>query len=73
MGDIADQAQSLIEQQLAVSLSNIKPSINTTLPSAMCCDECDEDIPQERRAMLPGVRLCVGCASEKELHQRQYR
>jgi len=73
MSDIADQAQGVIEQQLAASLSKIKPSINPVLPSAVYCDDCYEDIPQARRTALPGVRLCVGCASVKEMHQRQYR
>jgi phage/conjugal plasmid C-4 type zinc finger TraR family protein len=27
------------------------------------CVECGEEIPQARRAVLPGVRTCVGCQS----------
>ncbi len=37
-------------------------------PSATHCHECGASIPQERRAALPGVRLCVACqeAVDKE-------
>ena len=29
--------------------------------SATHCDECGEEVPEARRAALPGVRLCVRC------------
>ena len=37
-------------------------------PSATHCHECGASIPKERRAALPGVRLCVACqeAVDKE-------
>jgi phage/conjugal plasmid C-4 type zinc finger TraR family protein len=37
-------------------------------PSATHCHECGASIPEERRAALPGVRLCVACqeAVDKE-------
>lgn len=30
------------------------------------CAECDEPIPEARRAALPGVRLCIECQSERD-------
>ncbi|KRG70988.1 DksA/TraR family C4-type zinc finger protein [Pseudoxanthomonas dokdonensis] len=30
-------------------------------PSLTHCEECDAPIPEERRAAVPGVRLCVAC------------
>lgn len=30
------------------------------------CAECGEDIPQARREALPGVKLCLDCASERQ-------
>ena len=30
------------------------------------CAECGEEIPQARRAALPGVKLCVECASARD-------
>ena len=34
--------------------------------SAAFCDECDEPIPEARRAAIPGVRLCVDCQSARD-------
>ena len=30
------------------------------------CADCDEPIPERRRNAIPGVKLCVGCQSERE-------
>jgi phage/conjugal plasmid C-4 type zinc finger TraR family protein len=30
------------------------------------CDECGEEIPEARRAVLPGVRTCVACQSARD-------
>ena len=30
------------------------------------CIECGEEIPQARRAALPGARTCVACQSERD-------
>ena len=30
------------------------------------CEECGEDIPERRRAALPGVRTCIACQSERD-------
>lgn len=30
-------------------------------PGATHCDECGKEIPEARRAALPGVRVCVPC------------
>jgi phage/conjugal plasmid C-4 type zinc finger TraR family protein len=34
--------------------------------SANHCDMCGDDIPERRRAAIPGVRTCVACQSERE-------
>ncbi len=34
--------------------------------SARYCRECSEEIPEKRRAALPGVTLCYSCACEGE-------
>ncbi len=34
--------------------------------SASECDECGEPIPKKRRDVLPGVRTCVACQSERD-------
>ncbi|MGA7965000.1 MAG: DksA/TraR family C4-type zinc finger protein [Gammaproteobacteria bacterium] len=30
------------------------------------CEECGAEIPQKRRELIPGVRLCVNCQSERD-------
>ncbi len=30
------------------------------------CAECGEEIPEKRRVALPGVKLCVECAAERQ-------
>ena len=30
------------------------------------CLECGDEIPEGRRRVLPGVRTCVGCQSERD-------
>ena len=30
------------------------------------CAECGEEIPQKRRDALPGVKLCIDCAAERD-------
>ncbi len=38
--------------------------------SAEFCDICGEDIPEKRRAALPGVRTCVACQSRRDANVR---
>ncbi len=35
-------------------------------PSREHCAECDEPIPERRRAAIPGVQLCVECQSARD-------
>lgn len=30
------------------------------------CEDCGEDIPEARRAALPGARTCIRCQSERD-------
>jgi len=30
------------------------------------CAECEEPIPQARRAAIPGVKLCIDCQQERD-------
>lgn len=34
------------------------------------CDDCGEDIPQARRAALPGTRTCVACQAKRDANMR---
>jgi len=35
-------------------------------PGATHCDECGIEIPEARRAAIPGARLCVRCQEEAD-------
>ena len=37
-------------------------------PSLEHCEECGEDIPEARRKLIPGVKLCIYC---KEIEERR--
>ena len=30
------------------------------------CADCEEEIPEARRAAIPGVKLCIDCAQERQ-------
>jgi phage/conjugal plasmid C-4 type zinc finger TraR family protein len=34
------------------------------------CEECGEEIPQRRRELIPGVRLCVDCQTERDKNEQ---
>ena len=66
--DIAqEREQKNIEQALASRAQQYSGD------SEFYCVECDAVIPNQRREALPGVDVCVGCASKRESlgkHQR---
>lgn len=70
MVDIADLADGLIEKTLEDALSNIP---RYTGISAKECEECGEDIPEDRRAAVKGVKLCAPCGSLVELKAKGVR
>ena len=36
------------------------------------CEECGAEIPQRRREVIPGVRLCVACQAERDKEERSF-
>lgn len=57
MADTADQAGELIEERMAQALAGRGAPAG---PSETHCVECEEAIPERRRA-LGGVTRCVDC------------
>ena len=59
-----------VEEQIEASVSEAIERARAALPegriSATECDECGEAIPAKRREAVPGVRLCVECASGRD-------
>jgi len=70
MVDIADLADGLIEKTLEDALSNIP---RYTGISAKECEECGEEIPEQRRYAVQGVKLCAPCGALVELRAKGVR
>jgi phage/conjugal plasmid C-4 type zinc finger TraR family protein len=64
--DNGDRAQEREEQFRTWALAR-RPVLPTG-ESAETCDECGQPIPEARRRLVPGVRLCFWCQSLRERH-----
>lgn len=60
MPDFIDETS---EREEAVCQATIASRVRYTGVSAVRCVECNEPIPEGRRVAVPGVKLCVECAS----------
>lgn len=69
MADIIDTAAEIEELQRNAALSAHRVNRNTV--SAEHCAECDEPIPEPRRAAVPGCQTCAECQIAKELKKKQ--
>jgi phage/conjugal plasmid C-4 type zinc finger TraR family protein len=69
-----DLLDSITERQAEILESQINAVRQVvTGVSARFCLDCDRPIPEERRAALPGVELCVYCKELAELNAKHYR
>ena len=55
-----------IEASIADELARMKARRGPVGASFVDCVECEEPIPEARQVALPGVKLCVDCASERD-------
>ncbi len=69
MADIIDTAAEIEELQRNAALSVHR--LNRNAVSAEHCVECDEPIPEPRRAAVPGCKTCSSCQEEIELRNKQ--
>lgn len=69
MADIIDTAAEIEELQRNAALSAHR--IDRNAVSAERCEECDELIPEPRRAAVPGCQRCASCQEEIELKNKQ--
>lgn len=61
-GAVGEQIEASINDELARLRARKTPRGE----SLSHCAECEEPIPEARRAAIPGVKLCVDCASERD-------
>ncbi|HEU4773455.1 MAG TPA: DksA/TraR family C4-type zinc finger protein [Lysobacter sp.] len=62
-GAVQDQIDATVEDAIKRARSKLPQG-----PGLTHCEECDDVIPEARRAAMPGVRLCVAC---QEAHDRE--
>lgn len=55
-----------IEASIADELARMKAQSRPAGESAAECVECGEPIPPARRQAVPGVKLCIDCAAERQ-------
>ncbi|EPC01412.1 hypothetical protein L861_05390 [Litchfieldella anticariensis FP35 = DSM 16096] len=60
-GAVQEQIDSTIEDALQRARSELPQG-----ESLSHCEECGDEIPQARRDAIKGVRLCIGCQSERD-------
>ena len=61
-GAVGEQIEASIQDELARMRAGGRPSGE----SRTHCAECEEPISEARRTALPGVKLCLDCASERD-------
>ncbi len=66
-GAVSEQIEASIEDELQRMKSARQP-VGESLTE---CAECGEDIPEKRRLAIPGVKLCIDCASERDGQRAQ--
>ena len=71
MADIIDTAAEIEELQRNAALSAHR--FNRNAVSAERCEECDETIPEPRRAAVPDCQTCSECQSVIELKSKIFR
>lgn len=58
-----------VQDQIDDTVSDAVASARAHMPTGESdeyCDICGEDIPEKRRAALPGVRTCVECQGQRD-------
>ena len=58
-GAVQDQIDATVDDAVKRARSNLPQGESLTH-----CEECGADIPEARRAAVPGVRLCIRCQAE---------
>ncbi|MFY9239403.1 MAG: DksA/TraR family C4-type zinc finger protein [Roseovarius sp.] len=61
-GAVSEQIEASINDELARLKARRVPQGE----SLTHCADCEEPIPEARRAALPGVKLCIDCVAERD-------
>ena len=55
-----------IEASIAEELDRMRARKSPVGESLAYCAECEEPIPEARRQAVPGVKLCLDCAADRD-------
>lgn len=66
-GAVQDQIDASVEDAIGRARSRM-----TTGEGLTHCEECQTAIPEKRRKVIAGVRLCVECQAEAEKQQTTF-
>ncbi len=66
-GAVQEQIDATVESAVQLAKSRLPDGEGLTH-----CEECEAVIPEARRRVLPGARLCVQCQSELEKQQKTF-
>ncbi|MGE0385075.1 MAG: DksA/TraR family C4-type zinc finger protein [Gammaproteobacteria bacterium] len=66
-GAVQDQIDATVKDGISRAQSRLPAG-----PSLRHCEECGELIPEARRQVIAGVRLCVGCQEERDQSETQF-
>ncbi|MAY88981.1 MAG: hypothetical protein CML02_19940 [Pseudooceanicola sp.] len=61
-GAVGEQIEASIKDEL----DRMKARRAPVGEAATHCAECEDPIPEKRRAAIPGVKLCIDCQSERD-------
>lgn len=65
-----EQAEKLQQAQIEAGISRIQRYEGESLSE---CAECGDEIPEGRRAAVPGVQNCVACAQRADIRKSGVR
>lgn len=68
-----ETAATLSEREREAALAWHREQMANAAPSPDgCCEECGEQIPPERLAVLPNARRCVPCQTDHDKLKKRY-
>lgn len=71
MPDWIDDSQAWQAKLLEAQIIDATRKIQTA--SAFICQECEDIIPEQRRAIIVGVQRCISCQNLEEKNLRNFR
>ncbi|HDX8954171.1 TPA: DksA/TraR family C4-type zinc finger protein [Klebsiella michiganensis] len=66
-----DAVQEQIDSTINDAIARARNELSSG-ESNKFCEECGEPIPEARRRAVAGVKYCVKCQQEKDLHNNKF-